>query len=510
MLWLCLNFPRLALEIFSRVQAAPRPLVLTDGRGTPRHVFLGNAEAEALGIRAGMSLSAAQGLADGLQIHSRDETAERQALEALASWSGQFTSLVSLLPPQSLLLEIKASLTLFGGIAKLLHTVRSGITSLGYETGIGTAPTPLGAWLLARAGIETPVMSLEGLARSLHPLPLDALAGDENLSMGRIRPAKALSGLGLRCLGDVLRLPRAGLARRLGPEFVDYLDRLLGRRPDPRRPYTPPPVFERRLSLPAETIDQEALLFPAHRLLLELEGFLTARDAGTQRLCWTLLHPRRPPTHVTMGLSTPGRDPEHLLDLLKERLGRLSLDRPVAGVTLRVSDLHPFRPRALRLDGQRTFPAKDWPLLVEKLRARLGDEAVQGLRYQPDHRPERAWLSCPPGQDDGLYPSREQDLCKAASRRRPASGAVTPPYKGPPRPLWLLPEPRRLITRNGSPWIKERLRLLEGPERIESGWWDGGDVRRDYFVASDSSHARYWIFRERTGERRWFLHGLFA
>jgi protein ImuB len=51
---------------------------------------------------------------------------------------------------------------------------------------------------------------------------------------------------------------------------------------------------------------------------------------------------------------------------------------------------------------------------------------------------------------------------------------------------------------------------LAGPERIESGWWDGDDARRDYFVAEDPRGCRLWVFRERDGRRRWYLHGIFG
>ena len=49
-----------------------------------------------------------------------------------------------------------------------------------------------------------------------------------------------------------------------------------------------------------------------------------------------------------------------------------------------------------------------------------------------------------------------------------------------------------------------------GPERIETGWWDGHDVRRDYYVALSRAGVRLWIFRERPPGQRWFLHGVFG
>jgi protein ImuB len=66
--------------------------------------------------------------------------------------------------------------------------------------------------------------------------------------------------------------------------------------------------------------------------------------------------------------------------------------------------------------------------------------------------------------------------------------------------LWLVEPPRRLAEGEFS--------LLAGPERIESGWWDGAEARRDYFIARTGKASLAWIYREREGG--WFLHGYFA
>jgi protein ImuB len=50
--------------------------------------------------------------------------------------------------------------------------------------------------------------------------------------------------------------------------------------------------------------------------------------------------------------------------------------------------------------------------------------------------------------------------------------------------------------------------LDDTPERIESGWWDGADVRREYHVARNARGRCGWVFRDlRTGG--WYLHGVF-
>ena len=494
MLWLCLNFPQLPLELHARAEPISSPWAIIEGKGARKTILQCNDAAAELGIRPGMTPGAAYALAHNLQLRSRDETAERQALESLADWAGQYTSFVSLRSPNALLLEVAGSLRLFKGMAPLLDRIPRQTAELGYATRIGVAPTPLAAWLLARTQIPNippkTIMEINQLPATLRELPLELL----DLEPKQI---KTLHGLGLKRLGELLRLPRAGLARRFSPGLVDYLDRLLGNSPDPLEAYTPPPRFVRQLWLPAETNDREALLFPARRLLLELTGFLDARQAGTQWLHWRLIHHNhhhhRPATHVTLGLAAPNRDPEHLLALLRERLSRVTLEHAVEGIGLSVTNIRPLRPRTLSLDtslnsdldGNRHSDMADWPRLVERLRARLGDEAVRGFQPHPDHRPELAWKTSSPG----------------AVVRDPGNAR---------RPLWLLPKPVALSWRDGTPWLDGRLAIESGPERIESGWWDEGDVARDYFIASDAAHGCYWIYRERYDTRRWFLHGLFA
>jgi protein ImuB len=145
--------------------------------------------------------------------------------------------------------------------------------------------------------------------------------------------------------------------------------------------------------------------------------------------------------------------------------------------------------------------------LIERLRARLGEDAVLGLTRVADHRPERAWRTCKPG-DGG---ARLQ-----LGPRRPRTEGNLPRFPSvtslPPlgRPLWLLAQPRALTVSADAPCYDGRLTLLSGPERIESGWWDGHDVMRDYFVACNPDEALLWIYRDRNAHAGWFLHGFFA
>jgi protein ImuB len=84
------------------------------------------------------------------------------------------------------------------------------------------------------------------------------------------------------------------------------------------------------------------------------------------------------------------------------------------------------------------------------------------------------------------------------------------------RPLWLWRQPLPLREQASRPWLDGTpLQLLAGPERIESGWWDGDLAARDYFIARAHDGALVWVFRARlplsAGEGTgWFLQGRFA
>lgn len=479
-LWLAIYLPHFPLEALGAARAArlPMAVISTDGA----RVVTADARAASAGVYEHMSASAACALLPNLILAPRDQAAEAAALEGLAAWAGQFTSFVSLVPPRGLLLEIGGSLALFGGLDALLARVRQAIEDLGYSARFGVAPTPLAAWLLARAAREEPVTAMHRLPACLAPVPLACLDLPARVMEG-------LSSVGIECFGDCCRLPRDGVARRTDPRLLACLDRALGKRADPRLPYTPPATFQRRLSLPGEVKNTETLLLAAHRLLLELAGYLQTRAGGVQTLEWHLAHRRSPATRLNIELVTASRDAGHLLLLLRERLARVTLVEAVTYLGLRVRDILPLAPASQDLFGEEGVAGGDWRALVERLGSRLGRAAVQGLAVAAEHRPEKAWRGRPPGE--------------AAARPLPQASA-----RG--RPLWLLDPPEMLRTVVGDPWLDGRLHLTRGPERIESGWWDGADIARDYFEALHPSGARYWVYQELRAQRGWYLHGVFA
>ncbi len=479
-LWLCLLFPRLPIETRSGGEADAMPLAIVENDG---RVLMASAPAEDAGVGPGLPLNAAWALCPALVARERDEVAERAALERLAAWSGRFTSLVHLAGPDALLLEIGRSLRLFGGRGSLVGRLRRGLAATGHEVVTGLAPTPLAALWLARAGDEVSLEApeaAENLPLRLGRLPVAVTGWPE-------RALETLSGLGIDRLADCLRLPRDGFARRLGRGCLADLDRALGRLPDPRPGFRPPEHYAGTRELASETVDPVVVGRVADRLFGELEGFLRARQASVNRLVLAFGHLGREATSLTLGLARPDFRAAHFSVLLAERLQRFVLPSPVISVTLKARPSERLRPEAAEMFETPGRMDDSGFRLVERLRARLGREAVHGLAPVDEHRPELAWHVAEPGR-----PSK------------------TSTAAWPGRPGWLLSPPRRLACRNGHPWLDGPLVLEAGPERIETGWWDDEEVTRDYWVMRDGDGVRLWVFRERDGRGHWFLHGIFA
>jgi len=479
--WLAIRLPHLSLDLFSRGQARQdKPLAISDIRQRREVLIACNPAASKTGISPGMAVTAAQAICHTLQLLPRNRQREYEALQRLAAWCYQYSSQVCL-PQQGkmqgslgegravLWLEAAGSERLFGSPAELGQRLERELGQLGYHAMVGSAATPEAAWLAAARALH--IASSGDIRGQLGSLPLQQLPLDKTQK-------DALETMGFRLLGDVLRLPRKALTRRFGPAVADYIDHLLGTRPDPRVAWQPPQNFSSRLELPAEIRASQALLFPLKRQLEELCGVLRGGDTAVQSLELTLRHADHADTCLAIGMQTPTQDAERLLRLLRERLERLRLPQAVREIQLATPHLLPFT--ASQGSLFRDSPSEqqqDMDRLAERLQARLGEAAVSGITGVEDHRPEYSW------RPRALH---EQAQC-------------TPMVH---RPSWLLQKPKRCDI--------ARYQLLAGPERIETGWWDGRDCRRDYYIVRDDSGGTLWAFHEYKPRQGWFLHGVFG
>lgn len=471
MLWACVLLPSLALDAALRGRPAPtQPFVLATGPAQQRRIVAVDTHARAAGLAPGQRLAEAEAICRNLVAVEYEPRATHASLQLIAAWAYRYSSQVLSDPPRAVILEVGKSLGLFGPWPELERRLRGELAQLGYTHRIALAPNPRAAKVLAGVADGTVVESAEALPQALARIAV-ARAGLPCAAVD------ALAGMGIRQLGALLALPRAALQRRFGKPLVEALAVLLGERPAVLASYQPAEVFHERIDLGCEVRHHQALLFPLRRLLGDLATVLSARDGGVQRFTIAFDHADHSATTLEVGLLAPERGADALFEVARLRLEQCRLPQAVLELSVHAEALPPFTPEARDLLDPRAASALPLPQLIERLRARLGDDAVHGLHADPDPRPERACV---------------RDIADGAI----ASAAL------PARPAWLLARPIPL--RGPAP------KILAGPERLETGWWDGDDIRRDYYVLELTGGQRAWAFAA-AGERGpYMLHGWFA
>lgn len=494
--WLCVRFLRLALDRITPIPA--QPFAVLDGTQNRRLIWQANDAALAIGVRPGQSLTRAQALCGHLLTRVRSLAGEQETLHQLAAWGYQYSHEVVLEAPHTqLLLELGRSVKLFG--TSLRPQILQELKVLGFAVRLGSGKTPAAARAAAFASQDTRFEQFKGklpLRWSALPMPvIDTLAAS-----------------GIHTLDALLALPHDALAQRFGACVRLTLDRLSGAAPEPLQYFVPPESLALALPLPGPTKHTEMLLFGLKRLLALLCAQLRARDLAVQQLILvlTLEHLRQSNRSaanaqnmnanaddtltLALELGSMSRDPEFLLSLWRIRLERVQLAQPALEMQLQAPKLLAFHTSARDLFDTRRNSESDLPQLLARLRARLGNAALQGLSLHADHRPEQR----------SVYGAAQ--LAAPSSKRQPQlalTGAVTPsPAQhndfAAQHAMWLHLSPQAITP--------EDFQIISGPERIESGWCADQDIRRDYFHAQSSSGCGCWIYRDLKTDI-WYWHG---
>jgi protein ImuB len=465
-MWACLLLPHLALDGILRRRPVDGPLVLVDGPVNARTVVAVNEAARAAGLHVGQRLTAAHAMLAQFDAVPYDRDGVEKWHRFLAAIAYRYSSEVCLLP-HAIVLEISKSMGLFGPWPRLEAMLRADLEELGFRHRIAAAPTPHAAYILAGVSDGLAVLTRDTLINALRRVPIQKSRLPAS--------ASSLPGMGVRTLGQLLALPRDGLRRRFGAELLGSLDRVTGDQPSGLDSFRPPDVFDLRIELVHEVENLAMLVFPVRRMTSDLAAYLAGRDGGVQRFLLRLEYRDGRHTDVVVGLLAAERDPGMLSEFARGRLEHVALAEPVLALRLVARDLPAFVPAGRDLFDERPANALPFEQLRERLRARLGDSAVYGLGSTTDPRPERA-----------------QQIAARADVALEAH----------PRPTWLLERPIPL--RGREPLI------LAGPERLETGWWDDGEVCRDYYVVETSLGQHAWAFCPPGEQSGWMIHGWFA
>jgi len=464
-LWLYLHFPMLQLDALYSAKE-DEAIVIVEAKKNA--IVQLNKSASGHGIKLGMGLGTASSLCCNLKVHCYQNDTEKEKLLEIAHWLYIITSDITFFQPNGILLRVSNMLTLHNGLDNYWQAVKEHLTPLKIHFNYATAYSPLAAQLLSQSAFNQITDNEKKLLKCIeqHNLTKTTLS---------IKTIEKLNRIGVNNLKALLDIPIAEIAKRFDISLVNYVGRLTGKFQHPLEYYIPPIQFKRCLELLCDIENVQWLERPIALLLNKLESFLTLRDKVSHEIIITL-H-QRDAANVELIISSAQGDnkAQKWLKLSALTLESIKIVAPVHSITLYASRV--VAKHITEVDLFSGYQANTSPLeLLSILQAKLGKEAIKGLTLTEDARPELTSQFCEP----------------LTSLKK-----LTADHKL--RPSLLLPMPEPLI---------DKVSVVQGPERIATGWWDGQPIVRDYFIARCKKGRWLWIFRDQ--KKAWFLHGAFS
>ncbi len=495
-----------------------KPLALVTSQQGGMRITAVNRLAVQQGLYAGQLLTEARALVMDLAVHDADPQADEKALVKLSRWCGRYTPWTKTCADENgtdgIFLDITGCAHLFGGEEALLQDLQRRLAEWGLDSRLAVADTAGAAWAAARYGKATLTRIPPGKQGGYLPrLPVAALRLDPDA-------VEALRRMGLKTIGQVLKLPRAPLVQRFGKILARRLDQALGKENEPIDPEAPHVPYRVRRVLAEPVLHTDYIATLIGGLAQDLVRPLNRDGQGARQLKLWLYRVDGHVASLVAGTARPSNDPVHLARLFAEKLDRLGSDFD-AGFGIEVLSLEAMAvdplPPAQLSHGAPTAPQgasdSDHPAfhqLVDRLSNRFGLAQVMCLEPKESHIPERAVAFKPVAEKSG----------GPADWRAEA-------YHEAGRPIMLLPcaEPIEVVAEvpEGPPrrfqWRRVTYQVAQtvGPERVAPEWWreEQHGRPRDYYCLQDGDGRRFWVYRDglyqaQAAPPRWYMHGFFA
>lgn len=497
----CVEVPALPLQILLRDHPDWRGLpvaVVAEDRPQAAVLWV-NDEACAGGVRVGQRYAAALSLARGLRAGVVPPPVIRRAVDRLAVRLYRFSPGVepSADEPGVFWLDVRGFAGLYRTTGAWAQALRNDLAEAGFQARVAVGFTRFGTYAAVRSTV--------GFRSFRTAADEHAAAHGVALAWLGLAPQAqdGLDQLGVRTVGDLLRLPARAVLERFGEEAYRLHRRASGDEHDPLRPRPVEDPLIRQADLDGPDDDLDRLAFRIKRLLDPLLATLAARRQAMASLEVRLTlddlnlpgpeDPARPPPVVTWALrpAEPTLDAGQVMALVRLRLEAADLPAGVTALAVRVEGAA-TTVEQLRLFRQARRDLSAAGRAFARLRARFGDGAVVRACLRDAHLPEAgfAWepleVLAAPAPRDGAE--------RAMVRRildRPREIPVRPGTARAPGPARLRGVGR--VTR----WI--------GPFEVSGGWWRR-EVRREYWFAETEDGEVLWVFRD-DARGRWFLQG---
>ncbi len=486
----CVDVPALPLQLLLREHPDWRGLpvaVVRDDR--PQGVIAwANLEARRARILPGMTFAAGRSLAAGLRAAVVPDDAIADAVAELHRAIGNFSPRVepSDREPGVFFVDTAGLVPLYGDLEQWATALREALRKRGFQSTTVMGFHRYRVYALARSrnpGVVWRVPDATTEARLAARVPLERLDVSPDLR-------DHLHVLGIRTLGELLRLPGPELRARFGPEAA-RLHALASDRWAPLSPRALVDPIRAELQLEPPDGDHTRLLFGLRGLLHRLMGTLASQGRAMTVLRLRLCLDHAPAHETWIEPAAPTLDVQMVVDLVRLRLESLVLPAAVESVTVELDGIRASARQLALFDTRQRRDLEAGNRALARLRAALGPTAVTRGRLRAAHLPEASFAWEP-----------VQHLSFPRN--------LAPPLEPPPLSRRLLPRPIPLPPRprhEPSAWLERRgaVTRMHGPYRVSGGWWIR-TVERDYYFAETQQGEVLWIFYDRP-RRRWFLHG---
>lgn len=466
---------------------------------TPSHgrmmIVAANALAEQQGVYKGMVLADARAIIPSLQVFDEKPGLADKLLRRMAEWCIRFAPVVAVDMPDGLVLESTGCPHLWGGDSYYLIAIAQRFKAHGYDLRVGMADTIGSAWAVARFGQQSLLIESKKQFEALLPLPPASLRLE-------IETVELLHKLGLRQVGQFIRIPRPALHRRFGPVFLMRLDQALGNVEEMIEPVEPIGPYQERLPCLEPIVTITGIEIALQRLLEALCKRLQQEEKGLRIACFKCYRVDGKIEQVIIGTHRPSSNASHLFKLFEIKLSTIEPDLGIELFIVEASKVEDHSPLQESL-WNNTCGLDNMALseLLDRLAGKIGANHIH--RYVPD---EHYW------------PERSVKLASSLTEK------LSTTWKADrPRPLQLLSKPELIEVTAPIPDYPPMLfrykgklhKIMKagGPERIEQEWWLQQGQHRDYYYVEDEEGHRYWLFRlGHYADKlyQWFIHGFFA
>lgn len=466
---------------------------------TPVHnrsiVTAANPQAEALGVRVGMTAADAKVMTPMLAVIDHPPGKEVKLLRQLGLWCIRYTPTVATDLSNSLILDISGCTHLWGGEKDYIKAIIFKLRAQGYDARAAIADTIGTAWAIAHFGQVLPIVACGKQAEALMPLPPAALRLERHM-------LEKLHKLGFRTIKSFISMSRTALRRRFGENFIVRIGQALGTIDESLLPIVPPVPYVERLPCLEAIRTDKAISIAIEKLLNNLCARLLGEGKGVRRAVLTAYRLDGKKVQVSISTTRGSHSVSHLSQLFGLQISKIE---PALGIELflleaqKVEDIDPIQEKLWT--GNPNLDDSVLAELLDRIGGKIGPGRIH--RYLPAEHywPERS-----------IYPAASlKDLPQTAwciDRPRPIQLLAKPE---PIEVMALLPDyPPKVFTHKGKRHVVDK---ADGPERIEREWWLEKGEHRDYYAVEDELGGRYWLFRSGhyDGEdAKWYLHGYFA